>query len=932
MDPFHGIEVGAEVELNDGSLSIDDHTSIKLENKRDLPLWQQLHYFDDSSSDESLDQQYVDSTSPVVKTLEIPSRIPEFKSQVVENKQMEKNRNVLSTRINLQPGAFCINGEQTDDHYFVLSNGYSKNLQEQAFQLAPHFEELGIPCTEVMSDSGQLQPNSTEVYTETTLSYEEDPSLGRYNCSDARTQCNKTINSLGRNYKCQRCGRQFSRLYNLDNHVCIEKAFRCPQQNSNNVETMNRLEKMCAEAQKELHNLQGQYKKEDVSTQPGSSEAQMWNQELLSESVIPATVPCEHDGCESSSISTQAFHISCDDNSENVASQNVTTLKNIVVVDMTDCSPTFPEANQEQDLAKQVEGIDPQLDQINSDWTHLNQHLTFQTSDENPDDTANPTPEATNVYTCQECGQIYNSSCSFTNHMHWHQNKKFSSFVNAEPSLGGQESDGTTHHVDTTPLSPQMGNCAKPAQTFTFEYCGKVFNSHVADDTHTVWHLKKKGPVTVLSTQETGQVSSFTTKKQKSDRACTSSVDVLTCQYCGRVFNKLCAYTNHSRWHVKEKELRNKFNAESRRVLVDEERLKDGDTNNVLDQDNMTFDVDPNTGVTDVCLDDGNVQGYCRLVRQLSLDEQHNLPSCEQVVKSEEPSRLPLPMQMKTKPQTLPEVLESVLELVVGTEEVHEILLSKAGLVFRKAENYENDEEVDKDMHEVSGMHLEPEESQISEIKLEPAENGIPGMELEPAENRISGTELEPAENQVPGMELEPTKNQIPGMWLKPEKTQIPGRHLESEKKIYSPKMLPSKIAAQLLSRPRPPHRCRDCGIHFHQIWRLKQHRLKGFGKTCTLKKHQCDCGRTPIGSLHFLLHQLQHLSDTTFTCAVCNKSLCGYRQLQAHSLVHPLVSQFQCKCGSRFTKLPRYLWHSLKNKAKPKPKLQMGTGIEPSL
>ncbi|XP_040183342.1 uncharacterized protein LOC120916438 isoform X2 [Rana temporaria] len=1091
MDPFHGIEVGAEVELNDGSLAMDDHTSIKLENKRDLPLWQHLHYSDDSSSDESLDQQYVDSTSSVVKTLEIPSRIPEFRSQVVENKKREKNRNVLSTRINIQPGAFCINGEQRDDHYFVLSNGYSKNLQEQAFQLAPHFEELGIPCTEVISDSGQLQPNSAEVYTETTFCYEEDPSLGRYNCSDARTQCNKTINALGRNHKCERCGRQFSRLYNLDNHVCIEKAFRCPQQNGNNVETMNRLEKMCAEAQKELHCLQGQYKKEDVSTQSGSSEAQTWNQESLSESDIPATFPCDPHECESSSISTREFHISCNDNGENAASQNVTTLKNVVVVDMTNCSPTFPDANQEQDSAKQVEGIDPQLDQINSEWTHWNRHLSFQTSDENPDDT---TPEDTNSYKCQECGKIYNSTCSFINHLHWHQNKDISSMVNAEPSLGGQESDGTTHHVDTTLLSPQMGNCAKPAETFTFEYCGKVFNSQVVDATNTVWHLKKEGPVTVFSTQganqETGQVSSFTTNEQKSD-ACTSSVvDILTCQYCGRVFNKLCAYTNHSRWHVKEKELRNKFNAESTRVLVDSEHLKEGDTKNTLNQDNVTFDVDPNTGVTDVCLDDGNVQGYCRLVRQLSLDEQHNLPSCEQVVKSEESSRPPLPMKMETKPQTLPEVLESVLELVVGTEEVHEILLSKAGLVFRKAENYENDDEEveDKDGYEVSGMHSEPEENQICgtklelaanwtpeiksepaenqvpgmelepaenqvprielepaeyqvpgmklepaenqvpemklepaenqfpKIKLEPAENQVPGMELEPAENLVPGMKLEPAENQVPGMELEPAENQVPGMelepaenqvpgmvleptenqvpqmelepaenqvprmelepaenqvprmelepaenqvpgmklepaenqvprmeleptknpipgtWLKPEKTQIPGRQLEPEKKIYSPKILPSKIAAQLLSRPKPPHRCRDCGIRFHQIWQLKQHRLKGFGKTCTLKKHQCDCGRTPIGSLHFLLHQLQHLSDTTFTCAVCNKSLCGYRQLQAHSLIHPLVSQFQCKCGSRFTKLPRYLWHSLKNKAKPKPKLQMGACTEPSL
>ncbi|CAI9617493.1 unnamed protein product [Staurois parvus] len=656
---------------------------------------------------------------------------------------------------------------------------------------------------------------------------------------------------------------------------------------------MNRLEKMCAEAQKELQSLQGQYKKEAVSSQPGSSEVQTWNQEPLSESgtAIPAnkcTVPSDHRECESSHLSSQEFLISCDDNS--FGSQNVTTLKNIVVVDMTDSRESY--------LAKQVEGIHPQLDQINSEWTNLNQQLSFQTSNENPDATTNTTHEAINIYKCQECGKIYNSRCSFTNHMHYHQRKKLSSMVNAEPSPGGQESNGTTHLVNTPPLDPKIVNCAKPTQTFTFEYCGKVFNSQSANTTHTIWHLKKKGLVTQGSKQETKQVSSFTTKKQKSDRACTSSVEVFTCKYCGRVFNKLCAYTNHSRWHVKEKELQNKFNAKARRALVDEEHLKEGDTKNTLNHD-MSFDVDTNKGVADVCIDDGNVQGYCRLVRQLSLDEQHNLPSCEQVVKSEEPSRPSLPIQMETKPQTIPEVLESVLELVVGTEEVHEILLSKAGLVFRKTENYENAEEVVTDVAEV--------------------------CEKETEEKQVSGMHSEPAESQIARMHSEPAENQIPGLRLKPEKAQNPGKQLEPEKKIYFPKMLPSRIAVQCLSRPRPPYRCRDCGIRFHQIWRLKQHRLKGFGKTCTLKKHQCDCGRTPIGSLHFLLHQLQHLSDTAFTCAVCSKTLSGYRKLQAHSLVHPLVSQFQCKCGTRFTKLPRYLWHSLKNKAKPKTKMQMG-------
>ncbi|KAM5132479.1 uncharacterized protein ACMZJ9_019268 isoform 2-T3 [Mantella aurantiaca] len=842
MDPCQGMEVGAEVELNEGTSTLEDHTPIRLENKQDLPLWQNIHYFDDSSSDESLDQKYGNSTPSAAKTLGTASR--DTKSQVMVNYNLEKNIIVLYTTDNIQSG-----------HSHVLDSAYSKDLQEPASQLAPYFEEPGISCTEVnsSSDIGHLHPYSTE----TTLSNEENPreSLGKYSNAVAKTLCDRSVKSFLRSYKCQRCGREFGRLYNLEHHRCIDMAIGCPQQYGNTIETMNRLEKMCVEAQKELQSLQGQYKKEVIDLD--SSQIQMWSQELLSGSgrVNPeneCTAPCDHNECESSSICVQEFPVSSDNNGKMFASQNLTALGDNIVVNLSNCSPILLEANKEQDLARQMEGIHPQLDQINGELTNLNQHLSLQTIGENQVDVTNTSHDATKMYKCHECGKVYKTHCSFTNHMHWHT-QNFKSFVLntlLETSPGSHESYGITHHVGTPPLDLKNVNCAKTTQTFTCEYCGKVFNKRCSYATHTLWHLKKMGHVTNTPTkgakQETGQVSSL----QNSDRACSSPVNIFTCQSCGRVFNKRCAYSSHSRWHMREQEMQ-------KRVI----------------------------------------------------DEKSSLRLREQVAKkSEEPTYSSLPMQVETNRQKLPEVLESVLELVVGSEEVHEILLSKAGLMFRKAENYGNAAEVAEEL------------AQVSEIKSELAEEQDPGTQLKPEEKQVPAMQSEPAGKPIPGTNLEPEKKQVPEKRSEPAKKQVPA------KKEYSLKISQSKFAAQCLRRTKPRHRCRDCGVRFQQLWRLRQHRLKGFGKT--LKKHRCDCGRTPIGSLHFLLHQLQHLSDTSFACAVCNKSLRGYRRLQAHSRVHPLVAQFQCKCGTRFTKLPKYLWHSLKNTAKPKAKLQLRSCI----
>ncbi|XP_072282289.1 uncharacterized protein [Pyxicephalus adspersus] len=881
MDMFHGMEVGAEVELNDGSSALEDHILIKLENKRDLPLWHHLPYFDDSSSDESLVEQYVNSLSPEVKTLEMQSPDTDIKNRVVENDELEKS--LLSTT-GTQPGLFYINGEQREDHSLVLNNAYSKDLLAQALSIAPYLEESSISCTEALSSSNfsQVQPYSTGVHTETTLSCGQDPreSVGKYSYYDTQKHCNKSVNPLGRSFKCQRCGRQFGRLYNLENHVCIKMALGGTQQNSNNIETMNRLEKMCAEAQKELQSLQGQYGKEVEDINPGSSEILTWRQEpfLGSGRVLQESkrdVSCGHHECESGSTCRQAFCISSND-----TSQNLTAFENSFVVNLTNCSPIFPEANKEQDSARQTEGIHPQLGKINGEWTNLNHHLSFQTSEENPADTTNTSHNATKIYKCQECDKVYNKRCSIANHMRWHVKEKnlISSMVSklVEPSTGSQEYYGTTPRVSTPLLGLKNVDCAISTQTFTCEYCGKVFNKHCSYTTHTLWHLKSQEPVTVIegTNQET----------RKSDTACTSPVKIFTCQYCEKVFNKRCAFLSHSRWHVKEQEFQKEVIAEAQRALINEEHLQDFDIKNPLDHD-IAFDGDLNKGMSGTWVDDGKVQGYCRLVSQLSLNEQHSISLCDQVVK-----KCAEHIEVKRNPQTS---LESVFELAVGAEEVHEILLNKAGLVIQKAEYYGIAEEVVEDVAQVSETKLKSEES----LKLQ----------LEPAEKQVFGTYSEPAEKKVGRPQAEPSG------------------------KPYSLPSLPSKLVAQCLGRSKPPHRCRDCGVRFYQSWRVKHHRLKDFRKKSTLKKHHCDCGRMPVGSLHFLLHQLQHLGETDFLCAVCNKLLHGYRQLQAHSWVHPLASQFQCKCGTRFTNLSKYLWHSLKNKAKSKPKLRL-TGCPETL
>ncbi|KAM9299071.1 uncharacterized protein PAF06_016082 [Gastrophryne carolinensis] len=816
MDPFSGIEVGAEVELNDGSAAVED--SIKLENKQDLPLWQNLHYFDDSSSDESLDQPYEIPTPEKFKNQEMMNPVLDLKSSVKAQDHLKKNVSAYTTPGDAQSVFLYVNEVPRDDHIVVWNNTFNKGLQEQPSQLAPHFEETGISCVEVIPsiDFGHLPPSfSKEVCAKTLYSYEElsAEALGRYSYFNAETQFTGSVKPWGKSHKCQQCGRKFGRLYNLENHKCIKMCLGSPQQNIINNETMNRLEKMCAEAQKELQKLQGHCKIEHegaVTGVLGEIGTQVWNQDLLSD-----TVKCNSCGLQFRGGVGLDDHV-CGE----YASQNLTIPENTVVLHLT-----------HSELAGETQSITP----VKEERTDLNPIVFYENN--NLVEATKVPKESSTFYKCLECGKMFDKRCSITNHLRWHAREKFliSSVGNAfvEPSPVVQEPD---RDFSASPIGQGYVSPTKPSQTFACEYCGRIFDKLCSYAAHTCWHMKNKESVATTEIQEANdqadQVPLILIKGQEdNDRECASPMEICTCQSCGAVFSKICHFISHT-CKATEEQYRQQRMMEAQVFLVaEEEYSEEGHTKDVVDQNHTASDVDPIKEEHGSSLDDGNFQGYCNLVGQLRLDEK---------VKVEEPGELSPPVEANQQP---PEVLESIFELIVGTEEVREILLGKEGHIVTNEED--------------SGKALE-----MFQVK----------PKVEPVEKR--------------------------------------------------PFIFPSAFVSQLLNRVRSPHRCRDCGTRFRQAWQLKRHCSKVTRNA--LKKHRCECGRTPIGSLHFLLHQLQHLRDTPFNCATCGKRLRGYRQLRAHGWVHRLVSHFQCKCGARFTQLPRYLWHSLLNNAKARPKAQL--------
>ncbi|XP_069803130.1 zinc finger protein 665-like [Dendropsophus ebraccatus] len=795
MDSCQGFEVGAEVELIEGLPVLDDSATITVENKQDLPAWHHIHYVDESSSDESLDHLLVFPTSSEVKNEETPRCLPEVKTECVD--QAERKMSSVSEGLYMRPPLHVV---QNNDQSGVWSDAYNIEAQDQAYSL----EETEISLMDVVpaSNNSPSPPRPSELYSEITLTQEEDEPelLGKYSYYNAKTQSVGTVKPWIRSHKCEKCGRQFGRMYNLERHMCIKTALtrvnmeeivsrnmsgmnnsgnRCEQSE----ESMNRLEKMCAEAQKELHNLQGLYKREDEK--PPSHIAG-----LVSDKSFKYRRPftCDRCGRRFRSKFNLGCHVCCNDKSLS-APQNTIVIK-----------PDNPVASDV--LAQSV------------------QTTSGQDFPPGKSESLEDTNEG-KVFKCQLCGKVYTKRAYYVSHMRWHvKERELVASVNKYPPSGSL--DSLLNSIDLTPV----GSKKKTGTMFACQECGRIFNKQCSYSTHTLWHNKRRNAALALAmpNQEVegqkmetpeAQVPSISAKHQQSDQ--TKAVpDTFVCPECGRVFFKRIAYANHSRWHVKERELALSVKAAAQANA-------------------LGYPLKPSTGGSSRDLP----QGYSSLVKHIDLGEQQNFYMGGETVDH--------PLVESGQKRTSMEVPEFIFELEVGTESFHENLASKAS-------------EVVESSGDVEDTTLRTETS-----------------------SSISTTE-EPSEIPAPLSQV-----------------------------------LPYKLLGRRLKRPRPPHRCRDCGVCLSQSWKLKRHQYR----RSRCKRHRCDCGRSLAGSLHFLRHQLEHLSDTAFICAVCGKALRGYKQLRAHSWVHPLVSQFQCKCGARFTQLPKYLWHSLLNKPRGRRRLK---------
>ncbi|XP_073511898.1 uncharacterized protein [Phyllobates terribilis] len=800
MDPYQGFEVGAEVELNDSLAIVEDSAAVKVENKLDLPAWHHLHYIDDSSSDESLDHQLVFSPSfEGKKNMEKPKYVPEVKT-------LNKGYEQLGWQMFSTSEPFL----QNNDPSVEWSYAYNSEDQDQTCPLGPSLEETEISYLEIIPapncSPSPTQP--TELYQEmiTTQEADEAELFGKYSYYNAKTQRAGTLKPWVRSHKCTKCGRQFGRTYNLESHMCIKEAltrvrpnnimsdnisdmYNLPDKCEQSEESMNRLEKMCAEAQKELHNLQELYKKEEVKP-PLSVLTETHRNELVPDNRVlrykrPFT--CRRCGRKFRRRINLGSHVCSSDG-----------------------KLSFPQPSSSVDL----------------DFNQVDSSQVISTVSKS-EDGANQVK----VFNCPNCGKVFNRRSSYGTHMRWHRKEKeLVTFVNKSFSSGDFRALLTPFDVTS------MGLKKKTGPTFTCQECGRVFHKLCSYSTHTLWHVKSRNlassSVTPALNQvaegqemriEEAQVPSVSAERQSSDKTKAMAGNTFTCQECGRVFHKSSAHTNHTRWHIKERELVLHVKAASQTALVTGDAFAMGHYLKTSSKESSSkalpifgLDVD---------------QGYGSLANHPNLEEQENL------------SMLADLDQQKTSA----EVPEFIYELVVGTESFHEGFTSTDNQVIQNVEV------------------------------------------LEPVEETTSRTQTSSFTFDT----NEPSMSSVPPTMA-----------------------LPYEFLVHLFKKPRPPYRCRDCGLCFFQSWRMKCHQNKGAMRS-RWKKYQCDCGRTPVGLLHFLRHQLQHLSDTCFICATCGKLLRGYQQLQAHSWVHPLVSQFQCKCGARFRQLPRYLWHSILNKSK---------------
>ncbi|OCT73283.1 zinc finger protein 70 [Xenopus laevis] len=718
MELEQGIDVGAEVELKDGNVPLDEPIALRLENKKDLPAWHTLQYFDESSSDESLDGDAVVSSSSDDENPEA-----ELIEPAVEIESQEQvNQKIENISISEEPQQGLHHDNPPIDNQAVLWS--NECVQDQVF---PFVEELVI-AESTTEENVELSPSSVShqpsnvnhASSEMGCLPKEDMGFS-VDINSLDTHEKSPRKSSLKIHNCPRCGRQFRRFSDLEKHFCLKmvdflkkSVDNAGHGTSSYNDSERALEQVCEKAQKEL------------------KIAQEMNEEEIRTFVLGDTL-------DNSSDSEKGYS--------------------------TDRVIASKSKSNKQTMPLQ--------------------------------------------FNCDKCGRQFGRFRNIAKHTCWGKDPNLANLQTISFKADSSEyvAKGKQEASSNTSPSPStsQGQASKmPQRTPT----GKIINNNYPPGTANKSY---------------------------------------TCQQCGRVFERSCAFSTHIRWHLKESELELRAKIHDQKVNLAKKAIaSEGGSWQTMKNPVIGFEDVDLPFSCDEC-------GRCfrhkgNLVKHLNWHMSHNFHVAAMKEKNLGLGLYP-PEPYFPDLQYTPEMLASMQEEddnVIGEDEIiHHF--------------------IDEDFVRASDTKKTAREKQRSHTA---AGKG------------------------------------------------------EAQKSL--PQSMSHAFMVQFSKRPKPPLKCPDCGVRFYRLSHLKRHQHRVSGRKVPVKrKHKCDCGKSTVGSLHFLRHQLQHLSDTGFICEMCGQALCGYHQLRAHSWIHPLVSRFQCSCGAKFSQLPRYLWHSLMNNSDLKKKGQ---------
>nr|XP_033770473.1 zinc finger protein 585B-like isoform X2 [Geotrypetes seraphini] len=879
-----GIEVGAEIELQEGEAL--EEAPLILENRKNCPSWDTLVNSDDSSGD---DEEHL----PI---LQFPGKQRNEPQSLVKEEQPSSYLSQLTSKPKKSTEQRVAN--------FAISKGLCKKLQKY----------------------GVVLGEQKELWT------------SKYHGWLAR-QAKKDCSPL--KHVCQRCGRQFRRMYNLEKHLCLKMAMNFPGlkgkpgETQRKIGTLSLLRSSDGKLERQYkcgtNNSGGIYiKAGDLS--PGKEAEDEEDNE-------------DEDEDESLLEDSEKLHVS------NTVDMN--TLEQMCLQAQNELrliQEKFRTGEKQSSMGRPM-SLNKQfhpLGQVNSKLKNLqgkviitNSNL-FGTQEGSAEAGKDPVPSWTNSlpkmdlktphyiysvsgqvngqvnlwtstpFVCKQCGRQFRRRCNLERHICWNLDPKFSGLKGIK--LGVQKN--ATGQQPSIKAPSDTGKILSPSEKVSCQES----------------NLQAKAMPALKKLSEKDSDSPSTPIRTLTD-------EPIICRECGRQFNRRCDFGTHLRWHMKEAEflrLRGQIRRLKMSVDAQQEASKQASkpplnwSNQPLASKNTTGrraadffkvtnePVDPAAGKQYKCDECGREFLHkCNLIRHISWHMEANFFSSKQDGEEQTMASSNVPSSAHKLPKN--PIYPSVSEEVNVGHQYSGYPLSTS--LEARPELKLTDEEpdlhlmvrTDEDDPFEEGPYLLADEQELNERYMVMEVPGDNNMGTKTVMIKLKDTQsLDDMDALQIDLGTDWSHEDNAGQRrIQPEQDwsiKIPSARDQAMYAFLG--SLASKMSSRLKSMRR--FKCWDCGVQYPWLSELKRHldAQKRKGR----RAHHCECGKAFWGQLHFLRHQLQHLEDTTFICATCGQSLTRYRQLLSHSRIHPNVSHFQCSCGAQFSRLPRYLWHTLRN------------------